>query len=58
MAKCPPEYPYESLDGSQCLSKCPDTGSIYYYIYEIGEAKKCIRDCKEYNKFFFEKEKN
>ena len=48
---CPPDYPYESEDGKQCVFSCPN------YYYTIGNTKKCINNCKNVNKYNFINEK-
>ena len=50
--KCPPEYPYES--GEYCKSSCESDE----FIYTIGNSKKCVSKCKDYNQFYFNDEKD
>ena len=48
--ECPPEYPYESKDGSLC----DDTNNNNYY-YKVDNNKfKLVDSCKEINKYHLE----
>jgi hypothetical protein len=51
VSECPEDYPFESEDGNFCLFTCPKN----YFM--SGTTKKCIDDCKNIGKFYFEGEK-
>ena len=46
--ECPLSNDFESEDGKICYNQCPNK----YYIKEGGK-KKCVKDCKTFNKYYF-----